>query len=56
MRILGTPAEEGIGGKIKLLQAGAFADDVAAATMLRPLASHTSPQGVMGNCGFQINR
>lgn len=56
VRILGTPAEEGIGGKIKLLQAGAFADDVAAATMLRPLASHTSPQGVMGNCGFQINR
>lgn len=54
VRILGTPAEEGLGGKIKLLQAGAFADDVAAAMMLHPLASHSLPQGVMGNAGSKL--
>lgn len=52
--ILGTPAEEGLGGNIKLLQARAFADDVAAALMLHPLASHSLPQGIMGNAGTKL--
>lgn len=54
VRILGTPAEETLGGKIKLLQAGAFADDVAAAMMLHPLESHSLPQGVMGIAGGKL--
>lgn len=35
VRILGTPAEEGGGGKIRMIDAGAF-DDVGAAMMLHP--------------------
>jgi amidohydrolase len=54
VRILGTPAEEGSGGKIKLLQAGAFADDVAAAMMLHPLPSHALPMDVMGIAGAKM--
>lgn len=54
VRILGTPAEEALGGKIKLLQAGAFADDVAAALMLHPIANHSFPRGVMGNAGSKL--
>lgn len=42
LRILGTPAEEGGGGKARLIDAGAFnpPDDVAAAIMAHPTASH----------------
>ncbi|EHK46856.1 hypothetical protein TRIATDRAFT_263319 [Trichoderma atroviride IMI 206040] len=54
VRILGTPAEEALGGKIEPLQAGAFADDIAATLMLHPLASRFLPQGVMGNAGSQL--
>ncbi|KAL7914187.1 hypothetical protein GGI35DRAFT_490479 [Trichoderma velutinum] len=54
VRILGTPAEEGLGGKIKLLQAGAFAGDVAAALMMHPTAAHSLPSGVMGNAGTKL--
>lgn len=35
LRILGTPAEEGGGGKAKLIDAGAIPDDTAAAIMVR---------------------
>lgn len=34
LRILGTPAEEGGGGKAKLIEAGAFPEDTAAAIMV----------------------
>jgi len=34
LRILGTPAEEGGGGKAKLIDAGAFPEDTAAAIMV----------------------
>lgn len=54
MRMLGIPAEEALGGKIKMLQAGAFADDAAAAMMLHPLVSHSLPQGVMENAGSKF--
>ncbi|KAF4999340.1 hypothetical protein FDECE_11536 [Fusarium decemcellulare] len=42
LRILGTPAEEGGGGKVKLIEAGAFdpPEDVSAAIM-----AHPSPSG-----------
>ncbi|KAF3044797.1 hypothetical protein E8E12_010694 [Didymella heteroderae] len=40
IRILGTPAEEGGGGKAKLIDAGAFPNDTAAAIMAHPLAAH----------------
>lgn len=40
LRILGTPAEEGGGGKAKLIDAGAFPKDTAAAIMAHPLAAH----------------
>lgn len=45
MRILGCPAEEGGGGKIKLIQAGAFLD-VDAAMMIHPCP--TDPDGTDG--------
>ena len=38
-RLLGTPAEEGQGGKVKLIEAGAFKDDIAAAIMCHPVSS-----------------
>lgn len=44
VRILGTPAEEGGGGKVKLLEAGAF-KDVAAAIMMHPTSDHHFPGG-----------
>ncbi|KAI1375793.1 hypothetical protein F4677DRAFT_101174 [Hypoxylon crocopeplum] len=40
LRILGTPAEEGGGGKAKLIDAGAFGDDIAAAIMAHPMCEH----------------
>lgn len=54
VRILGTPAEEGLGGKIKLLQAGAFPEDVAAALMMHPNAAHSFPPGITGNAGSKL--
>jgi hypothetical protein len=36
VRILGTPAEEGGGGKVKLIEAGAFKDSPSAAIMCHP--------------------
>jgi amidohydrolase len=41
LRLLGTPAEEGGGGKVKLIEAGAFnpPEDIAAAIMAHPAGS-----------------
>lgn len=49
LRIIGTPAEEGGGGKIKLLEAGAFdpPQDIAAALMSHPTISGTSSDGLV---------
>ena len=46
--VLGTPAEEGQGGKINLIEAGVF-DDVDVAMMVHPTqmtVSHTAMIGV----------
>ncbi|UPX16911.1 uncharacterized protein EKO05_0007292 [Ascochyta rabiei] len=40
VRILGTPAEEGGGGKAKLIDAGAFPKDTSAAIMAHPVSAH----------------
>lgn len=50
VRLLGTPAEEGGGGKIKLINAGAFSE-VDAAMMIHPIPSMPGADGVAyGNC------
>lgn len=50
LRILGTPAEEGGGGKAKLIKAGAFspAEDIAASIMAHPITFH----GIGGVAGL----
>ncbi|KAF7555717.1 hypothetical protein G7Z17_g1959 [Cylindrodendrum hubeiense] len=60
VRVLGTPAEEGGGGKVKLLEAGAFTktegDDgsvVAAAIMCHALPLHQLKDGWTGVAGFR---
>jgi amidohydrolase len=49
LRIIGTPAEEGGGGKIKLLEAGAFdpPQDIAAALMSHPTTSGPNSDGLV---------
>ncbi|GKT57970.1 hypothetical protein ColTof4_09950 [Colletotrichum tofieldiae] len=58
LRILGTPAEEGGGGKAKLIDAGAFSppEDIAAAIMAHPTAAHQggSGNGSSGLAGFKL--
>ncbi|EOD46205.1 putative metal-dependent amidase aminoacylase carboxypeptidase protein [Neofusicoccum parvum UCRNP2] len=55
IRILGTPAEEGGGGKIKLLDAGAIPSPTAAAIMAHPVAGHMAKtQGASGLAGFKL--
>lgn len=58
LRILGTPAEEGGGGKAKLIDAGAFnpPEDIAAAIMAHPTAAHQggSGNGSSGLAGFKL--
>lgn len=57
VRILGTPAEEGGGGKAKLLEAGAFKDSIAAAIMSHPTSSHQifkRPGICSGLAGFKL--
>ncbi|KAF4984358.1 hypothetical protein FDECE_17107 [Fusarium decemcellulare] len=58
LRILGTPAEEGGGGKSRLIDAGAFnpPEDVAAAIMAHPIAAHQigSGDGDFGLAGFKL--
>ncbi|KAI2618577.1 hypothetical protein GGS26DRAFT_574459 [Hypomontagnella submonticulosa] len=52
IRILGTPAEEGGGGKAKLIEAGAFKDDISAAIMAHPITSHLLPSSRDGYVGL----
>ncbi|KAH7022013.1 metal-dependent amidase/aminoacylase/carboxypeptidase [Ilyonectria destructans] len=58
LRILGTPAEEGGGGKAKLIDAGAFdpPQDIAAAIMAHPVAAHQigSSGDSSGLAGFKL--
>ncbi|KAJ4994184.1 aminoacylase 1-like 2 [Stagonosporopsis vannaccii] len=57
LRILGTPAEEGGGGKAKLIDAGAFPDDTAAAIMAHPIAAHqifNKPGYYQGLAGMKL--
>lgn len=57
VRILGTPAEEGGGGKAKLIEAGAFKDNPAAAIMAHPTSSHqifNTPDIYEGLAGFKL--
>ncbi|KAF2117616.1 metal-dependent amidase/aminoacylase/carboxypeptidase [Lophiotrema nucula] len=57
VRILGTPAEEGGGGKAKLIDAGAFKDEIAAAIMAHPVSSHQvfkKPGIYDGLAGFKL--
>jgi amidohydrolase len=51
VRLLGTPAEEGQGGKVKLIEAGAFKDKIAASIMAHPLAQHQFGQEYSGLAG-----
>ena len=54
VRLLGTPAEEGEGGKVKLIEAGAFKEDIAAAIMAHPLAQHQFQEGHAGLAGLRM--
>ncbi|KAH7137452.1 metal-dependent amidase/aminoacylase/carboxypeptidase [Dactylonectria estremocensis] len=58
LRILGTPAEEGGGGKAKLIDAGAFnpPEDIAAAIMAHPIAAHQigADGETSGLAGFKL--
>ncbi|KFZ10557.1 hypothetical protein V502_08054 [Pseudogymnoascus sp. VKM F-4520 (FW-2644)] len=47
VRLLGTPAEEGGGGKIRLINAGAFSD-VDASMMIHPVGKDAIPIGAAG--------
>ncbi|KUJ08497.1 uncharacterized protein LY89DRAFT_711559 [Mollisia scopiformis] len=48
VRLLGTPAEEAIGGKIALIEAGAYAD-VEACMMMHPTSQSVYPDDVLGD-------
>ncbi|KAI1343867.1 metal-dependent amidase/aminoacylase/carboxypeptidase [Xylariaceae sp. FL0016] len=59
LRLLGTPAEEGGGGKAKLIDAGAFADPgIVAAIMAHPTSAYSlfdrDVEGFSGLAGFQL--
>ncbi|OPB44024.1 metal-dependent amidase/aminoacylase/carbohypothetical proteinpeptidase [Trichoderma guizhouense] len=60
IRILGTPAEEGGGGKAKLIEAGAFspAEDIAASIMAHPISvnriNSNGISGISGVAGFDL--
>ena len=47
VRLLGTPAEEGGGGKLKLIAAGAY-KDAAASMMVHPAPGHNLPNHIRG--------
>ncbi|KAI8716428.1 Peptidase M20 domain-containing protein 2 [Fusarium sp. LHS14.1] len=53
VRILGTPAEEGGGGKVKLIDAGAFSDDVSASLMCHAMPAHQMKGGKSGIAAFR---
>lgn len=57
LRILGTPAEEGGGGKAKLIDAGAIPKETAAAIMAHPTSAHqifNDPKAYDGLAGFKL--
>lgn len=54
VKILGTPAEEGGGGKVKLIEAGAFKDNIAAAIMAHPMTSQAYKDEYTGLAGFKL--
>lgn len=55
VRLLGTPAEEGQGGKVKLIEAGAFKEaDIAAAIMAHPISTHQLKGGYTGLAGMDM--
>lgn len=54
LRLLGTPAEEGGGGKVKLIEAGAFKEEIAGAIMAHPLAKHQFKPGYSGLAGLKF--
>lgn len=55
IRILGTPAEEGGGGKVVLLDSGAFSDPaLLAALMAHPIPSHTYAPTYTGLAGLKL--
>ena len=55
IRLLGTPAEEGGGGKVKLIDAGAFNHpDIAAAIMAHPVPAHQFRGGYTGLAGLKF--
>lgn len=51
--VLGTPAEEGGGGKIKLIEAGAF-EDAAASMMIHPLAENLVDKSFQAAQSFYV--
>ena len=60
LRLLGTPAEEGFGGKAILIDAGAFEpqQDIAAAIMAHPMSAKLVPgnsNGYSGLAGFKTS-
>ncbi|KIW94539.1 uncharacterized protein Z519_04515 [Cladophialophora bantiana CBS 173.52] len=55
IRLLGTPAEEGGGGKCKLIDAGAFREkDIVAAIMAHPVTAHQFRGGYTGLAGLKF--
>lgn len=50
---LGTPAEEGGGGKVRMADAGCL-EGVDAAIMVHPTAKNTPDMGSTANCGLEI--
>jgi amidohydrolase len=57
VRLLGTPAEEGGGGKCRLLDAGAFKGDVAASIMAHPICAQQlslDPNEYAGLAGWKL--
>jgi metal-dependent amidase/aminoacylase/carboxypeptidase family protein len=57
LRILGTPAEEGGGGKAKLIDAGAIPKETAAAIMAHPVSAHqilSDPTAYDDLAGFKL--
>lgn len=57
LRILGTPAEEGGGGKANLIEAGAIPKETAAAIMAHPVSAHqilNDPTAYDGLAGLKL--
>ncbi|CAO2650294.1 Nn.00g015860.m01.CDS01 [Neocucurbitaria sp. VM-36] len=57
LRLIGTPAEEGGGGKARLIDAGAIPEDTAAAIMAHPMSGHSlfnKPDKYDGLAGLKL--